>query len=80
MLVKLKPIEEVLKNNFKIYLNPVVEGVLKFNKNISGTIYNVSGQEVKTFNNESSLNVSQFTSGIYIIKTKEHGVKRFLKL
>ncbi|MEN3323497.1 esterase-like activity of phytase family protein [Mariniflexile soesokkakense] len=72
--------EEVAKNDFKIYPNPVVEGILKFNKTISGTIYNVSGQEVKIFNNESFLNVSQFTSGIYIIKTKEHGVKRFMKL
>lgn len=72
--------EEVSKNDFKIYPNPVVEGTLKFNKALSGTIYNINGQEVKTFNNESALNVSQFTSGIYILKTKEHGVKRFVKL
>lgn len=72
--------EEVSKNDFKIYPNPVVEGTLKINKTISGTIYNVSGQEVKTFNSESSLNVSRLTSGIYIIKTIEHGVKRFMKL
>ncbi len=72
--------EEVSKNDFKIYPNPVVEGILKFNKILSGTIYNINGQEVKTFNNESALNVSQFTSGIYILKTKEHGVKRFVKL
>lgn len=72
--------EEVSKNDFKIYPNPVVEGTLKFNKTVSGTIYNISGQEVKSINNETSLNVSQLTSGVYIIKTKDHGVKRFMKL
>lgn len=72
--------EEVLKNDFKIYPNPVVNANLKFNKTLTGVIYNVNGQEVKRFEEETSLNVSQFNSGIYIIKTQEHGVKRFVKM
>jgi hypothetical protein len=72
--------ETVLKNDFKIYPNPVINTDLKFNKTVSGIIYNIKGQEIRTFNNETSLDVSQLTSGVYIIKTKEHGVKRFLKL
>ncbi|MGJ8742910.1 choice-of-anchor I domain-containing protein [Polaribacter sp.] len=71
--------EVVAKNDFKIYPNPVTQGTLKFNKTISGTIYNLSGQEIKTFEDETSLNVSQLISGVYIIKTKKYGVKRFLK-
>lgn len=70
----------VAKNDFKIFPNPVVESDLKFNKTLSGIIYNLNGQEVKRFYNETALNVSQFSSGIYIIKTTEHGVKRFVKL
>ncbi|GAA3646063.1 choice-of-anchor I domain-containing protein [Flavivirga jejuensis] len=71
--------EEVAKNNFKIYPT-IVEANLRFNKTLSGIIYNVSGQEVKRFEEESHLNVSGLTSGIYIIKTKTYGVKRFVKL
>ncbi|MBP0904668.1 esterase-like activity of phytase family protein [Mariniflexile gromovii] len=72
--------EEVAKNNFKLYPNPVSNNILKFNKTISGSIYNVNGQEIKTFNNENTLDVSQLTSGVYIIKTMNYGVKRFVKL
>ncbi|MDD7885603.1 esterase-like activity of phytase family protein [Flavivirga sp. 57AJ16] len=72
--------EVVAKNDFRIYPNPVVNTDLKFNKILSGIIYNVNGQEVKRFEKDTFLNVSQLTSGIYIIKTKEHGVKRFVKL
>lgn len=71
---------EVAENDFRIYPNPVVGANLKFNKILSGVIYNVNGQEVKRFEQETSLNVSQLTSGIYIIKSQEHGVKRFVKL
>ncbi|TGV00936.1 choice-of-anchor I domain-containing protein [Flavivirga rizhaonensis] len=72
--------EAVAKNDFKMYPNPVIDVDLKFNKTLSGIIYNVSGQEIKRFEKETSLNVSQLTSGIYIIKTKAHGIKRFVKL
>lgn len=72
--------EEVAKNDFKIFPNPVVNSNLKFNKTLSGAIYSVNGQKVENFENKTYLNVSQLTSGVYILKTKEHGVKRFLKL
>ncbi|MFI1771076.1 choice-of-anchor I domain-containing protein [Thalassobellus citreus] len=70
----------VAKNDFKMYPNPVVESKLKFNKTLSGVIYNINGQEVKRFERETLLNLSQLTSGVYIIKTKSYGVKRFVKL
>ncbi|WP_298532682.1 esterase-like activity of phytase family protein [uncultured Algibacter sp.] len=72
--------KEVAKNDFRIYPNPVINSSLKFNKTLSGAIYNVNGQEIKKFQSKESLNVSELTSGIYIIKTLEHGVKRFVKL
>lgn len=72
--------EVVAKNEFKIYPNPVVEDDLKFNKTLSGVIYNMNGQEVEKIENEKYVDVSQLISGVYIIKTKKHGVKRFVKL
>lgn len=72
--------ETVAENDFKMYPNPVIDADLNFNKSLSGSIYNINGQEIRKFENKNGLNVSQLTSGVYIIKTKEHGVKRFLKL
>ena len=72
--------KEVAENNFKIYPNPVLNKDLKFNKTISGVIYNTNGQEVAKFKNVTYINTSELNSGIYIIKTINNGVKRFLKL
>ncbi|WP_372938169.1 T9SS type A sorting domain-containing protein, partial [Seonamhaeicola sp.] len=72
--------EVVTKNDFKMYPNPIIDTTLKFNKTLSGAVYNLNGQEVKTFNNKTAIDVSQLTAGVYILKTKTHGVKRFLKL
>ncbi|XCF06294.1 esterase-like activity of phytase family protein [Tamlana crocina] len=72
--------QEVAENNFKIYPNPVVNSQLKFNKSLSGAIFNINGQEVKRFTNETAIPVSDLTSGVYILKTENHGVKRFVKL
>ncbi|MFY0712424.1 esterase-like activity of phytase family protein [Seonamhaeicola sp. NFXS20] len=72
--------EVVTKNDFKMYPNPIIDTTLKFNKTLSGVVYNLSGQEVKTFNNKTAIDVSQLAAGVYILKTKTHGVKRFLKL
>ncbi|GAB1857829.1 hypothetical protein MHTCC0001_26660 [Flavobacteriaceae bacterium MHTCC 0001] len=72
--------EEVAQNNFKLYPNPVVGSDLRFNKTLSGTIYNLGGQKIKQFKDQEVVNVSGLTSGVYIIKTKAYGVKRFVKL
>jgi hypothetical protein len=72
--------DQVLSNDFKIYPNPVTAGVLKFNKLLSGTVYNVSGQAVMTFEKKTLIDVSALTTGVYILKTQESGVKRFVKL
>jgi len=70
----------VAENDFKIQPNPIVNSILKFNKTLSGAIYNISGQEVKQFKSETSVDIKPLVSGVYIVKTKAHGVKRFVKL
>ncbi|TYA74537.1 choice-of-anchor I domain-containing protein [Seonamhaeicola marinus] len=76
-------LDNVSKNSFKMYPNPVVDTNLKFSKVLSGAIYNINGQEVMKFENKSVLDVSELTSGIYIVKAKDEqnveGAKRFVK-
>ncbi|WP_136481513.1 choice-of-anchor I domain-containing protein [Cognatitamlana onchidii] len=72
--------EEVVKNDFRIYPNPITNGNLRFSETLSGAIYNISGQQVYQFKDKTFLNVSNLPSGVYIIKTEAHGVKRFMKL
>ena len=70
----------VSQNDFRIFPNPVVSSDLKFNKILSGAIYNLSGQIIKSFEDETQVDISQLRSGVYIIKTESYGVKRFAKL
>ena len=52
---------------------------LQFNKNISGDIYDMSGKKVITITDTNTVSVNELTEGVYVIKTKNNGTKRFLK-
>jgi hypothetical protein len=72
--------KEVMNNTFKLFPNPVNGNQnLQFNKNISGDIYDMSGKKVKTLTYTNSISVNELTEGVYVIKTKNNGTKRFLK-
>jgi len=72
--------EEVMNNTFKIYPNPVVNNqTLNFNKNISGEVYDMSGKKVLTITDTNVISVNDLNEGVYVIKTKNNGTKRFLK-
>jgi hypothetical protein len=72
--------EEVMNNTFKIFPNPVSGNQsLKFNTNISGEVYDISGKKVLTISNTNTISVNELNEGVYIIKTKNNGTKRFLK-
>ena len=63
-----------------MYPNPV-EGnqQLYFNELISGSVFTVDGQLVKEFANIKTLNIDNLMTGIYILRTKNNGAKRFIK-
>ena len=72
--------KEVMNNTFKLFPNPVNGNQnLQFNKNISGDIYYMSGKKVITLTDTNSISVNELTEGVYVIKTKNNGTKRFLK-
>ncbi|AOW21831.1 hypothetical protein LPB138_14570 [Urechidicola croceus] len=73
--------KEVADNNFKIFPNPVVTNQrLNFNKSITGQIFDINGRLIKSFSELNNIDISNFKTGIYIIKSKNYGVKRFVKL
>lgn len=70
---------ETSKESFIAYPVPV-SSVLNFNKNIDAIIYSVNGKLVKRVQNNKSVDVSDLAEGVYIVKTKKYGTRRFLKM
>ena len=73
--------EEVRDSRFNLYPNPLNRAnILNFNTAISGSIFNLNGQVMMSFENEKSIDVAPFSEGVYIIKSNTKGTKRFVKL
>jgi spore coat protein H len=54
-----------------VYPNPVSEGVLYFNKRVSGMIYNTMGQLMMELKDAEYAGIHQLGAGLYIIRTRE---------
>ena len=72
--------EELDRNStsFKAYPNPTVD-VLFFDQQITGQVFNEAGMLMGQINNENELNVQNWSSGLYIVVTKDQGTRRFVK-
>ncbi|CAL2079217.1 choice-of-anchor I domain-containing protein [Tenacibaculum sp. 190524A02b] len=70
---------ETEKASFTVYPVPT-NTTLNFNERISAKIYSINGKVVKEFENKNQVDVSKLPTGVYIVKTKEKGTKRFLKM
>ena len=72
---------EIVLDEIKIYPNPAIESI-----NITGlngrsySVFNTSGQIVVTMNIDNKIDLSQFISGTYILRTEDGQVSRFIKL
>lgn len=58
---------------FTIFPNPVNGETVFFSQMISGEVYNMSGVVVAVLVNANSINVSNYSSGIYFIRNAESG-------
>lgn len=58
----------------KVYPNPSNGDQVYFNQRISGELYNISGVMVYAFESVSSINVSSYKAGIYIVRNANTGV------
>ena len=79
--------EEFEKDNIEIYPNPT-NGLLKIHSEIIYTkleisVFNITGQKIVTVNNQTEIDISHLTKGIYLIKAKMDGkikTKRIIKV
>jgi hypothetical protein len=63
----------------KIYPNPVQRGTnLQFSLPVSGMVYDMTGRVVLSMQNAGHINTSNLTNGIYIIKTSNGNISRFV--
>jgi hypothetical protein len=67
------PGEELL-----LYPNTGMEGEIRFNRIIRAEVFNVLGQKVQTVSNQNFLNISAFNKGIYVLRTQEGQIRKFV--
>lgn len=54
-----------------LYPNPVYDGFIRFNREVSGSIYNTMGQMVLDLDRTEIAFIESFAPGIYIFRTRE---------
>src|SRR5690606_14872666 len=57
-------------NTFKMYPNPATS-VVNFNKEITATIFDITGKKVLSVENVTSIDISTLSNGIYFVKNSE---------
>ncbi len=67
--------------NLRVFPNPVSNELIfsDYQNFKSVSIYNLIGQEVKKVNSERNIDVSDLTSGVYILKTNTGATSKFVK-
>ncbi len=63
--------------SFKVYPNPVQDR-LYFSKLLSGNVYNVMGQWVRSFQKVDQIEVQNFASGLYVLQADNGEFVRFV--
>jgi len=65
-------------NPLSIYPNPVSEGLFYFNKEVSGSIYNMMGQQVMVLEDAEYARIPQLGAGLYIFRSREGESVQFI--
>ena len=65
-------------SSFKMFPNPA-NNILNFSEETSAEVYTIQGLKVGNYESVSSIDISQFASGIYLLKTPKFGEHKFIK-
>ncbi|APZ45829.1 hypothetical protein BW723_05745 [Polaribacter reichenbachii] len=77
----LSVIEHPTKNLIKVYPNPT-KGIIKIENGLSYnqlTIYDLRGVKVASFGKDQVIDISQFTAGVYYLKTDNGAICKIVK-
>ena len=80
MVSAIDEMEEVILNeqsSLKVWSNPVARE-LNFSQTLDAIIYNQSGQRIKVFGGQQSIDVSDLTPGLYFLNTSEGQIQRLI--
>lgn len=67
----------VAQNALQVYPNPVTD-IVNFSHEIDAEVFDMTGKNITTVNASTSLNVSSFAKGIYVIVTSEGVTKKIV--
>lgn len=67
-------IESSIESSLNAYPNPT-NSKLNFRAKISGRLFDLLGNEVLRFNQQSEIDISHLTNGVYFLKTDETVIK-----
>lgn len=72
------PASSVQEAELLVFPNPVTGEEIRFNQVIRAEVFNVLGLRVQTVTDQNHLNVSAFKKGIYVLRTQEGQIRRFV--
>lgn len=64
--------------NLNVYPNPVQKGQLYFSATISGTLVDMNGRDVTSFNNANSINTTNLAAGVYFLNADGFSVEKVI--
>ena len=71
-------IESSIESSLNAYPNPT-NSKLNFRSKISGRLFDLLGNEVSRFNQQSEIDISHLTNGVYFLQTDETVIKSIKK-
>jgi len=72
------PENETTAKTFALFPNPSVNGIVYFNRTADVEVFDINGKHLFNAKNAQSINTTNLSSGIYLVKTSEGIVKRII--
>lgn len=63
-------------NKLRVYPNPSIDGIVNFNQNLSGDVFDIRGLKVLNFVDTNQIRLDNNSKGIYFIKTTEGSIAK----